>query len=79
MGIFQRLEQSCVLDVKARKGDSMKALQKWLLNPPIDAPRATIFLRLMTGGVFSGKEFSSSFTPTKGSGASRSSDFLCRD
>ncbi len=30
----------------------MNKLWQWLLNPPIDAPMATILLRLMAGGVF---------------------------
>ena len=27
-------------------------LQSWLLNPPLTAPRATILVRIMAGGVF---------------------------
>jgi putative oxidoreductase len=30
----------------------MKALLRWLTNPPTDGPAATIWLRLMCGGVF---------------------------
>jgi putative oxidoreductase len=31
---------------------AMKSLFQWLLNPPTDGPAATIWLRLMCGGVF---------------------------
>lgn len=30
----------------------MKNLWQWLLNPPVNAPTATILIRLMAGGVF---------------------------
>lgn len=30
----------------------IKKFWHWLLNPPLDAPSATILLRVMTGGVF---------------------------
>ncbi len=30
----------------------MARLEKWLFNPPVDGPTATILLRLMAGGVF---------------------------
>jgi putative oxidoreductase len=30
----------------------MKALLRWLTNPPTDGPAATVWLRLMCGGVF---------------------------
>ena len=30
----------------------MKRLVAWLLNPPVSAPKATIVIRLMAGGVF---------------------------
>lgn len=30
----------------------MKNLIKWFLDPPVDAPAATVLLRLMAGGVF---------------------------
>jgi uncharacterized membrane protein YphA (DoxX/SURF4 family) len=30
----------------------MKKLWNWVLNPPTDGPAATLFVRLMTGGVF---------------------------
>src|ERR1700748_2470841 len=29
-----------------------KQLVRWTFNPPLDAPRATILLRMMAGGVF---------------------------
>ena len=31
---------------------NIKKLENWLLNPPLDGPIATIFLRLMAGSVF---------------------------
>lgn len=31
---------------------SVKNATQWLLNPPSDAPKATVLLRLMVGGVF---------------------------
>ena len=30
----------------------MKNLSNWLLNPPVDSPRATLLIRLMAGSVF---------------------------
>src|SRR5205085_7332456 len=30
----------------------LNRLWQWLINPPLDAPSATILLRLMAGGVF---------------------------
>lgn len=30
----------------------MKRLSAWLLNPPVSAPKATLLIRLMAGGVF---------------------------
>jgi putative oxidoreductase len=34
------------------KGLIMKRLSAWLLHPPVSAPKATILIRLMAGGVF---------------------------
>src|SRR5713101_4419121 len=36
----------------AQKGLIMKRLSAWLLHPPDSAPKATILVRLMAGGVF---------------------------
>ena len=33
----------------------MNKLLQWVVNPPIDGPKSTLLLRLMAGGVFSGK------------------------
>jgi uncharacterized membrane protein YphA (DoxX/SURF4 family) len=31
---------------------AMASLERWLLNPPVDGPSATLLLRVMAGGVF---------------------------
>src|SRR5205085_11262214 len=44
---------SSAINLKARtRIMELKRLWHWLLNPPTDAPAATILLRLMAGGVF---------------------------
>jgi putative oxidoreductase len=40
------------LNFAAEKGLVMKRLVAWILNPPVSAPKATIVIRLMAGGVF---------------------------
>jgi uncharacterized membrane protein YphA (DoxX/SURF4 family) len=39
-------------DKLERENNIMEKIWQWFLNPPLDAPAATLLLRLMAGGVF---------------------------
>ena len=43
-------------------------LEKWLFNPPVDGPSATLLLRLMAGGVFVWEGIMKFVFPTLGAG-----------
>jgi len=39
-------------EITKKEGENTMKIYKWLFNPPLDGPSATILLRLMAGGVF---------------------------
>jgi len=46
------MQEQTTQSKQKHQGGIMKNALRWLMNPPTDGPKSTIFLRVMAGGVF---------------------------